>query len=71
MVGDDGSARYFQKQRMLAEYGAGRLAPGRLTWALLSEAEHRVFVETKQIGCYREEQVSLGALPPPLPPPAP
>lgn len=70
VVGDDGSARYFQKQRMLAEYRAGSLAPGRLTWALLAEAERRVFVETKQLGCYREEQVSLGALPPP-PPPAP
>lgn len=70
VVGDDGSARYFQKQRMLAEYGAGSVAPGRLTWALLSELEHRVFVETKQIGCYREEQVSLGALPLPPPPPA-
>lgn len=63
VVGEDGSARFFLKQRMLAEHGPGSLTPGHLVTAVLSAEQSRVFVVTKHIGDDREEQVWMGALP--------
>lgn len=65
VIGEDGSARYFLKQRMLAEYGKGSVVPGELVTAVLSVEENRVYVVTKEIGCAREEHVWMGALPVP------
>lgn len=62
-IGEDGSARYFLKQRMLAEYGRGSVKAGELVTAVLSVEENRVYVVTKEIGCGREEHVWMGALP--------
>jgi hypothetical protein len=62
-IGEDGSARYFLKQRMLAEYGRGSVKAGQLVTAVLSVPHNRVYVVTKEIGCGREEHVWMGALP--------